>query len=148
MASNAENVSIWWRHHICCVRPCSLCFVFCGKSSVLVDSCILFNRIISGLLNWHMTSLGHNGLENLQGRYARRIFGNGLCALNQAWLIWVSYTLSREYRMVRNRYSRLLFTIEDRLCANLRVQEQSTNMTSQCLAFAWRHRSTVMTSQC
>ena len=41
-----------------------------------------------------------------------------------------SYTLSREYRVVRNRYSRLLFTSEDRLCANLRVQEQSTNMTS------------------
>ena len=44
----------------------------------------------------------------------------------------ISYTLSREYRVVRNRYSRLLFTSEDRLCANLRVQEQSTNMTSQC----------------
>ena len=42
-----------------------------------------------------------------------------------------SYSLSREYRVVRNRYSRLLFTSEDRLCANLRVQEQSTNMTSQ-----------------
>ena len=33
---------------------------------------------------------------------------------------------------VRNRYSRLLFTSEDRLCANLRVQEQSRNMASQC----------------
>ena len=43
-----------------------------------------------------------------------------------------SYTLSRECRMVRNRYSRLLFTSEDRLCANLHVEEQSTNMTSQC----------------
>ena len=43
-----------------------------------------------------------------------------------------SYTLGREYRVVRNRYSRLLFTSEDRLCANLHVQEQSTNMTSQC----------------
>ena len=61
-----------------------------------------------------------------------------------------SYTLSREYRVVRSWYSRLLFTSEDRLCANLRVQEQSTNMTSQCqcLAFAWLHRSVVMTSQC
>ena len=59
-----------------------------------------------------------------------------------------SYTLGREYRVMRNRYSRLLFASEDRLCANLRVQEQSTNMTSQCmyLAFAWRHRSTVVTS--
>ena len=62
----------------------------------------------------------------------------------------ISYTLGREYRVMRNRYSRLLFTSEDRLCANLRVQEQSRNMTSQCqyLAFAWRHRSTVVTSQC
>ena len=56
-----------------------------------------------------------------------------------------SYTLSRDYWVVRNRYSRLLFTSEDRLCANLRVQEQSTDMTSQCQhpAFAWRNRSTV-----
>ena len=38
--------------------------------------------------------------------------------------------LSREYRVVRNRYSRLFFASEDRLCAHLRVQEQSTNMTS------------------
>ena len=35
-----------------------------------------------------------------------------------------SYTLGREYRVMRNRYSWLLFTSEDRLCANLRVQEQ------------------------
>ena len=49
-----------------------------------------------------------------------------------------SYMLSREYRVVRNRYSRWLFTSEDRLCANLRAQEQSTNMMSQCqyLTFA------------
>ena len=33
-----------------------------------------------------------------------------------------SYTLSREYQVVRNRYSRLLFTSEDHLCANLRLQ--------------------------
>ena len=32
----------------------------------------------------------------------------------------ISQTLNREY-MVRNKYSRLLFTCEDRLCANLRV---------------------------
>ena len=57
--------------------------------------------------------------------------------------IYISYTLSREYRVVRNQYSRLLFTSEDRLCANLRVQEQSMNLTSQCQhpTFAWRHRS-------
>ena len=33
-----------------------------------------------------------------------------------------SATLSREYWVVRNRYSQLLFTYFDRLCANLRVQ--------------------------
>ena len=43
----------------------------------------------------------------------------------------ISYALGREYRVVINRYSRLLFTSEYRLCANLRVQEKSTNMTSQ-----------------
>ena len=63
--------------------------------------------------------------------------------------ILLYYTLSSEYRVVRNRYSRLLFTSEDRLCANLRVQEQSGNMTSQCQCptFAWLHRTTVVTSQ-
>ena len=61
--------------------------------------------------------------------------------------IKTSYKLSHEYRVKRNRYSWLLFTSEDRLCANLHVQEQLTNMTSQCqcFAFAWRHRSFVMT---
>ena len=34
-----------------------------------------------------------------------------------------SYTLGREYPVMRNRYSRLLFTSEDRLCANLHVQD-------------------------
>ena len=38
--------------------------------------------------------------------------------------VWFSYTLSREYRVARYRYSRLLFTGEDRLCANLHVQWQ------------------------
>ena len=47
-------------------------------------------------------------------------------------MIQHSYTPGREYRLMRWRYSRLLFTREDHLCANLRVQEQSTNMMSQC----------------
>ena len=36
------------------------------------------------------------------------------------------YTIGREYRVMRKRYSRLLFTSEDRFYVNLRVQEQST----------------------
>ena len=62
----------------------------------------------------------------------------------------INFTLSREYSVVRDRFSRLLFTSEeDRFCATLRVQEQSTNMTSQCQypTFACRHRSTAVTSQ-
>ena len=38
-------------------------------------------------------------------------------------LIQISYTLGRENRVMRNRYSRLLFTSEDRLSAKLRVRE-------------------------
>ena len=43
----------------------------------------------------------------------------------------------------------VLFTSEDRLCTSLRAHDRSTNMTSQCQypTFAWRHRSTVVTSQ-
>ena len=61
----------------------------------------------------------------------------------------ISYRLSHGYQVTRNRYSRLLCPSEDRLCAKLRVQEQSTNMTSQCQnpTFAWRHRLTVVMSQ-
>ena len=33
----------------------------------------------------------------------------------------IAYTLSRGYRVVRNRYSRLKFTSEDRHCVSLRV---------------------------
>ena len=60
----------------------------------------------------------------------------------------ISYSLSREYRVARDRYSRLSFTSDDRFCANLCVQQQSTNMTScQYPMFEWRHRPTVVTSQ-
>ena len=44
---------------------------------------------------------------------------------------WLSYMLCCEYCMVGNRYSQLLFANVDRLCTNLRMQEQSTNMASQ-----------------
>ena len=56
-------------------------------------------------------------------------------------LIVNSYTLSRKYQVAGNRYSRLFYSTEDKRCANLCVQEQSTNMTSQIhnIAFAWRH---------
>ena len=40
---------------------------------------------------------------------------------NESRPMLISYTLSHEYRVVSNRYSRLLFTSEDRLCANLCV---------------------------
>ena len=56
----------------------------------------------------------------------------------------IFYTIRPDYRMVGNRCSQVLFTSENRLCTNLLVQKQSTNMTSQYQysTFAWRHRST------
>ena len=39
-------------------------------------------------------------------------------------MIAISYTLSREYRVVESRYSRWLFTNENRIGVDSRVQEQ------------------------
>ena len=60
------------------------------------------------------------------------------------------YKLCHENRVVRNRYSRLLFTSEGSFSVNWHVQEQSTNMTSQCKypTFTWHQRSAVVASQC
>ena len=41
-----------------------------------------------------------------------------------ASILFLSYTLSREYQVMRNQYLRLLFTSENRLCTNLRLLEQ------------------------
>ena len=61
--------------------------------------------------------------------------------------------LGREYRVMRNRYSRLLFTSEDHLCANLRVQEQSTNMMRDITDQLWwghnaKSENTVLGDNC
>ena len=69
---------------------------------------------------------------------------NNLLFISDMWLIIISYTLSREYRVVRYRYSRLLFTSEDRLCANLAHNKwrhnasasRSRDVTDQLW---WRH---------
>ena len=52
--------------------------------------------------------------------------------------------------VVAIRYSLFLFTNEDQICTNLHVQEKNTDMTSQSSyhEFAWRHRSSVVTSRC
>ena len=50
------------------------------------------------------------------------------------WILYskyISYALSREYRVVRNRYSRMLFISVDRIRTNL-AQKQSKDMASQC----------------
>ena len=52
---------------------------------------------------------------------------NFVCFLNR-----YSHTLSHEYQVAGNRCSRLLLSSENHLYANLCVQEQSKNMTSQC----------------
>ena len=76
--------------------------------------------LLALILFWCILRLSHWGRDKMDA-ISQTTFSNRF-----------SYTLGREYRVMRNRYSRLLFTSEDRLCANLRVQEQSTNMTSQC----------------
>ena len=108
----------------------------------------------------HLLNARHQSCHDLWWILVAQPFLNGVWKIRSipcmsfSWLLMLpvsstlvslfSYTLSREYR-----YSQLLFTSEDRLCTNLRVQEQSTNMTSQCQCptFAWRHGSTVVTSQ-
>ena len=59
----------------------------------------------------------------------------------------LSYKVRHEYWVAGNGYPQLLFTGEDQFCASLRVEKQSTNMTSQyqSLAFAWLHGSAVVT---
>ena len=114
---------------------------------------VIFHRYRRYILFIH-TWPGDDKNHSTQLRKKSSIFRTSLCnetitCSQSYWIHQYSYMLRREYRVVRSRYSRLLFTSEDRLCANSRVQEQSTNMTSQCqcLAFAWRLRSVVMTSQ-
>ena len=58
----------------------------------------------------------------------------------------ISYTLRHEYQVAGNRYSRFLFTSEDHLCANLRVQEQSNNSSTSRSSDVtdklwWRHNA-------
>ena len=58
------------------------------------------------------------------GHYIDGLVQEGRNSSALAMELHLSYTLSREYRVARYRYSRLLFTSEDRLCAKLRVQWQ------------------------
>ena len=110
---------------------------------------------------WTFINVPHQSLKNSMPydidnvgktqslRFVRKDFDPLHHLKNYEKYFFFSYTLSREYRVARNRYSRLLFTGEDRFCANLHVQQQLTNMTSQCQCrtFVWSHRSTVVTSQ-
>ena len=52
------------------------------------------------------------------------------CSQCAKWTIGDFFHVSRKYMVVRNRYSRLLFTSGECIFANLRAQEQSTNMKS------------------
>ena len=51
---------------------------------------------------------------------------------------YTSYTLGREYRVMRNRYSRLLFTSEDRLCAICACKNNRQ---------IWRHNASISRSR-
>ena len=75
--------------------------------------------------NWHMGFLSHARGSTLKNCDLVTHSTNFIYTINLR-LRHVSYTLNRECQVVGNQYSRLLFTSEDQVCANLRVQEQST----------------------
>ena len=60
---------------------------------------------------------------------------------------WYSYTLSREYWVVRNRYSQLLFTSEDRICEmgrrknNQRIWRHCVSSCDVTDQLWWRHNA-------
>ena len=145
------------------------CFLFLALPATLTISfvlkCMLLQSIVNGCYDSDEENMPYSKTfcPSNSWMYATAywcMFAKSNCSMEFCWyhksllnsqkyITKVSCTLSREYRVVRGRYSQLLFTSEDRLCAISRVKEQSTNMTSQCqcLAFAWRHRSAMMTSQ-
>ena len=53
--------------------------------------------------------------------------------------MFIFYTLSRDYRVLRNWYSRLLITSEDRLCSP--ICEYTNNRLT------WRHRTSAFSSR-
>ena len=111
-------------------------FVNCKRISVIINIC--YHGIHQSLLSFRKLSFSLT--------MASEIMRMTIATIQR---ICYSYTFCHEYRLARNRFSRLLFTSEVRLCANLRVQEKSKNMKSQCQypICARGHRSTVMTSQ-
>ena len=58
-------------------------------------------------------------------------------------LFYISYMLDREYRVARLRYSRVLFTSEYQLCANLRVLAYLTIVNVRVSALLCGHRARV-----
>ena len=94
---------------------------FSSDMSLNIEYAINIDVHIPCILSfWWCSSSYINKVMAVQNLY---LFSNLMTSL--------SFMLSHEYWVVRNRYSRLLFTSEDRLCTNFHVQEQSTNMTSQ-----------------
>ena len=61
MASNAENVSIWWRHHV--YRSCNIWFVTHTSATGISMHRIMLHRLWHENINWktlrHMDSQGH-----------------------------------------------------------------------------------------
>ena len=117
---------------------------FLVKSPVFLPEISWFSKFWSGMsaIPWKIVFIL---------RQCQRCHHGDWWLIYHLWRCWTvpSYMLNHEYRVARNRYSQLLFTSEDCFCANLHVQQQSANMTSQCQypTFVCHHRSTVVTSQ-
>ena len=117
-----RNFFWWWRIAILFM----ICFLFCSFEHEATSTTLEFGwRVFFTLFLVRCKIF-------LPFIFPQAVFTSEIMSMAQC-KIAVSYTLGRENRVMRNWYSRLLFTSEDRRCANLRVQEQSTNMTSQCV---------------
>ena len=109
-------------------RPCR---IFLGRSIELVNiACILGSVPRKQTISQHWKMMIQRK-QTQQGKNHMHIFG--ILYMYHDWQTWYPYMLSRGYRVVKNRYARLLFTSEDRFCANLWVREcHNVSTTRSC----------------
>ena len=116
-----KKQNCWWINK-CCQCKCSKLSPNCLSYSMV--ACAQLATVHWGQVIWlFLLDSTCSNYCDVTARFVLLNFSHTLHKDRQH-NIQYSYTLSREYRVARYRYSRLLFTSEDRLCANLRVQWQ------------------------
>ena len=108
MASNAENVSIWWRPHAKYLFLSLICFVFqnCWSNFYLLDAAFQFDR---GLQNNDVTTPSNRSMIKWSNREiaVAEILPtkNGNGAFNYYHLVWLSSVLDSRARYIdKNRW--------------------------------------------